>query len=152
MLEHVPASWKIIQHMHVKFTCRACVTQTLARPHPGVVPDIGVLEVRADESVSIVAVNREDAKALGANTHIALANHPGGLGAIKARANRYRLYLQNGVVTRVEPLGRATQTPELVGAIGRALQRNRLVPQNGTIIDLSIGKADDALKKIIFPR
>jgi len=23
MLEHVPASWKIIQHMHVKFTCRA---------------------------------------------------------------------------------------------------------------------------------
>jgi hypothetical protein len=94
-------------------------------------PDIGVIEIRADGSVSIVAANREDVRALtGSNTHIALANAPEGLGSITEGARRYRCYLQNNIVTSVEPLGKAAQTPELVGVIGRALQRNGLASPN----------------------
>src|SRR5215471_17187538 len=35
-LEHVPASWKVIQHVREKFSCRACATiaQTPAPSHP----------------------------------------------------------------------------------------------------------------------
>ena len=36
MLEHVPASWKVIQHVREKFSCRSCETiaQTPAPSHP----------------------------------------------------------------------------------------------------------------------
>src|SRR5215475_8920538 len=36
MLEHVPASWKVIQHVREKFSCRSCETiaQTPAPAHP----------------------------------------------------------------------------------------------------------------------
>jgi transposase len=35
MLEHVPASWKVIQHVREKFSCRSCETiaQTPAPSH-----------------------------------------------------------------------------------------------------------------------
>jgi transposase len=35
-LEHVPARWKVIQHVREKFSCRACeaIAQTPARLHP----------------------------------------------------------------------------------------------------------------------
>jgi len=117
-------------------------------------PDIGVLEVRDDGSVSIVAANRQDDLEPGVKvtSHINLANHRNGLGPIAPGAARYRFYMQNGKAIHVEPLGRAPQTPERVGEIQRALQRNRLVSDQGTIINLSPGKQDDALKKTIFPR
>jgi hypothetical protein len=120
---------------------------------PGRAADIGVLEVRADNSVSIVAANRENVRELtGSNTHIALANAPEGLGPITAGAKRYRFYLHNGVVTSLEPLGATEQTGELVGVIKRALQRNRLVSPSGTRIDLAPGKPPSNLKETIFPR
>ena len=120
---------------------------------PGREPDIGVMEIRADGSVSIVVANREDVRALtGANTHIALANAPEGLGTITEGTRRYRLYLHNKVVTSLEPLGKAAQTPELVGVIGRALQRNGLASPNGTSINLSPSQPDETLKGIIFSR
>ena len=116
-------------------------------------PDIAVIEVGADGAVSIVTANREDVKAkTGANTHIALANDADGLGPITEGARRYRAYLANGTAYRVEPLGRSAQDPAVVGAIGRALQRHRLVAPNGTDIDLSPGKPDEKLKGKIFPR
>jgi len=36
MLEHVPASWKVIQHVREKFSCRSCesIAQTPAPSHP----------------------------------------------------------------------------------------------------------------------
>jgi hypothetical protein len=119
---------------------------------PGRKPDIGVLEVKADNSVSIVSANREDVRDLtGSNTHIALANAPEGLGPITAGANRYRFYLnKNGVVTRLGPLDRATQTPGHVDAIKQALRRNRLVSPEGTMIDLSLGKPNKTLQVIVF--
>jgi hypothetical protein len=120
---------------------------------PGREPDIGVLEIRADGSVSIVVANREDVRALtGSNTHIALANAPEGLGPITEGARRYRFYVANKVVTHLEPLGKATQTPELVGVIGRALQRNSLASPKGTSINLSPGQPDETLKGTIFSR
>jgi hypothetical protein len=120
---------------------------------PGREPDIGVIEIRADGSVSMVVANREDVRALtGSNTHIALANAPEGLGSITEGARRYRCYLQNKVVTSVEPLGKAAQTPELVGVIGRALQRNGLASSKGTSINLSPGQPDETLKGIVFSR
>lgn len=128
----------------------------LPSQQPGRTPDIAVLEVRVDKSVRMVAANREDVRALsssgGSNTHIALANAPEGFGPITAGVARYRLYIQNGAVTYVEPLGKAAQTPELVNAIERALQRNHLVSPNGTTINLSAGKANETLKKTVFPR
>jgi hypothetical protein len=102
--------------------------------------------------VSIVSANREDVRDLtGSNTHIALANAPEGLGPITAGANRYRFYLnKNGVVTRLGPLDRATQTPGHVDAIKQALRRNRLVSPEGTMIDLSLGKPNKTLQVIVF--
>jgi hypothetical protein len=115
-------------------------------------PDIGVLEVRADGSVSIVSANRQDDIEPGVKvaTHINLANHPNGLGPITLGAARYRFYLKNGKVIHVEPLGRAPQTPERVGEIERALKRNRLVSDQGTIINLAPEGQDDTLKKTVF--
>jgi len=115
-------------------------------------PDIGVLEVRADGSVSIVSANRQDDLEPGVKvaTHINLANHLNGLGPITPGAGRYRFYMQNGKAIHVEPLGRAPQTPERVGEIERALKRNRLVSDQGTIINLAPGGQDDTLKKTVF--
>ncbi len=117
-------------------------------------PDIGVLEVRDDGSVSIVSANRQDDLEPGVKvaTHINLANHTNGLGPITPGAARYRFYMQNGKVAHVEPLGRAPQTPERVGEIERALRRNRLVSDKGTIINLAPGGQDDSLKKTVLPR
>ena len=84
-------------------------------------------------------------------SHIRLANHPNGLGP-SSGAPRYRFYMQNGKVTNVEPLDRTPQTAERVGEIQRALQRNRLLSDKGTIINLAPGGQDDTLKKIVFPR
>ena len=115
-------------------------------------PDIGVLEVRDDGSVSIVSANRQGDLEPGVKvqTHIQLANHPNGLGPITPGAARYRLSIQNGKVTRVEPLSRSPQTPERVGEIHRALQRNRLVSDEGTMINLAPEKPVDALKTTVF--
>ena len=84
-------------------------------------PDIAVIEVGADGSVSIVTANREDVRAkTGANTHIALANDADGLGPITEGARRYRAYLANGTAYRVEPLGRSAQAPALwAPSVGR---------------------------------
>jgi hypothetical protein len=116
-------------------------------------PDIGVLEVKDDGSVTIVSANRQDDLEPGVKvtSHIRLANHPNGLGP-SSGAPRYRFYMQNGKVTNVEPLDRTPQTAERVGEIQRALQRNRLLSDKGTIINLAPGGQDDTLKKIVFPR
>jgi hypothetical protein len=117
-------------------------------------PDIGVLEVRDDGSVSIVSASRQDDLEPGVKvaTHINLANHRNGLGPITPGAARYRFYMQNGKVIHVEPLSRASQTPERVGEIERALQRNRLVSDRGTFINLAPAGQDDTLKKTVLPR
>jgi hypothetical protein len=122
---------------------------------PGREPDVGVLEVRADGSVSIVVAHRKDiAEALKAPRydHASLASAADGLGPITAGAMRYRLYLgKNGVVESVEPLHSGTaQTSELVGAIEGALRSKGLVSPGGTKIDLSLGKRQ-SLKTTIKP-
>ncbi|WP_347264988.1 DUF4157 domain-containing protein [Nitrobacter sp.] len=117
-------------------------------------PDIGVLEVRDDGSVSIVSANRKDELAPGVmvGTHINLANHANGLGPATEGAARYRFYMSNGKVDNVQPLSRSPQSPERVGEIERALRRNRLLSDRLTIIDLSEGKNDASLKKTIMSR
>lgn len=117
-------------------------------------PDIGVLEVRDDGSVSIISANRTSELEPGVvvGTHINLANHAKGLGPITQGAARYRFYMSNGKVDNVQPLSRTTQSPERVGEIERALRRNRLMSDSLTIIDLSEGKNDASLKKTIVSR
>jgi hypothetical protein len=122
-------------------------------------PDIAVIEVGADGSVNIVTANREDMKdrkiARGdpkaqKGTHIELANDPDGLGPITEGARRYRAYLAGGTVYSVEPLSRAAQDRGVIGAIGRALRRHKLVAPNGTRINLSPDKPDETLKDTIL--
>jgi hypothetical protein len=116
-------------------------------------PDIGVMEVRDDGSISIVTANRQDNLEPGVKveTHIRLANHTKGLGPSSGAA-RYRFYMQGGKVTNVQPLDRSPQTATRVGEIQRALQRNRLLSDNGTHINLDPNRQDDTLKKFVFPR
>jgi hypothetical protein len=56
-------------------------------------PDIAVIGVAGDGSVSIVTANREDVKAkTGTGTHVAAANSAEGFGPITEGARRYRAY------------------------------------------------------------
>lgn len=116
-------------------------------------PDIGVLEILDDGSVKIVTANRADVQALtGTGSHIALANAAEGLGPISPGARRYRFYMKDDAATYVEPLSKASQNAAAVGIIGRALQRNRLVSSQGTIINLAGSGAAEGLKTTLFPR
>jgi hypothetical protein len=119
---------------------------------PGKDPDIGVLEIRDDGSMYVVTANRADVmKKAGAPSHMALARHPDGLGPPIAGARRYRLYLGGGKATNVEPLDHASQSADLVRAVGQALKDTGLVSPSGTKVDLSLGSRDPRLKDTIKP-